>query len=208
VTAWIDPLGRRTELTYDALDRLVSETLPDPDGGGGQTSPVRMFAHDAVGNVVSVTNALSRVTLYEYDAFNRVVEITAPDPDGGGGLTSPVTEYTFDAAGQLTAITDPLGRVTAINRAGNRPCQSKRSQVERQRLLTQAFQAVTIQQAAHCLRPPAATCPGRGRPSAAGPPPPGARQRPLKASGHAPSASRGRPRGCSPDRIRDRDRSG
>ena len=112
VTAIIDPLSRRTDFEYDALDRLISRTGHDPDGAGAQTRPVTTYEYDAVGNVVAITDPLGNTTEFEYDELDRVVSITYPDPDDAGAQTSPVVSYTYDDSGNLETETDPLGRVT------------------------------------------------------------------------------------------------
>lgn len=108
-----DELNRTTSLTYDNLDRLLSVTLPDPDGSGSLTSPVTTSTYDAVGNVLTVTNPASGVTSYSYDALDRLTQVTLPDPDGSGSLTAPVFTRTYVASGhQLASETNALGKTT------------------------------------------------------------------------------------------------
>ena len=52
VLTTVDPLGKTTTLAYDERNRLISKTLPDPDGGGALTAPVLEYEYDAVGTVV------------------------------------------------------------------------------------------------------------------------------------------------------------
>ncbi|HEY1098916.1 MAG TPA: hypothetical protein VGF99_08300, partial [Myxococcota bacterium] len=102
-----DPLDRTTTYSYDEIGRLVSETLPDPDGSGGpQTAPVWTYSYDAVGNLVGVTDALGRTTQYLYDELYR--QTAAIDALGG------VSAVEYDAASQATALIDRLGRRTAF----------------------------------------------------------------------------------------------
>jgi RHS repeat-associated protein len=108
----IDPLGAVTSYEYDDLGRLVTVTLPDPDGGGALAAPVTEYEYDKLGNLRFVTDPLGNVTEYVYDVRNRLVGIIEADPDGAGPLASPEWEYAYDDAGQLTSATDPLGRVT------------------------------------------------------------------------------------------------
>ena len=57
-----DPLGHVTATAYDALDRAISVTRPDPDGAGPKAAPVTRFTYDAVGNLASVEDPLTNVT--------------------------------------------------------------------------------------------------------------------------------------------------
>jgi RHS repeat-associated protein len=112
VTQLTDPRGNVTQFSYDPMNRVTQVTLPDPDGGGGLTSPLTRYGYDLDGNLVSVTDARNNVTLYQYDALNRLVQVTLPDPDGSGALVAPVIRYGYDFVGNVTAVTDPLNRVT------------------------------------------------------------------------------------------------
>ncbi len=112
LTAEIDELGRRTEYTYDQLDRLIQVTQPDPDGTGPQASPVYTFTFDANSYLTSQTDPLGNVTSYQNDALGRPIVITTPDHDGDGQLTT--ASQTFDAVGNLLTSTNPLGHTTTM----------------------------------------------------------------------------------------------
>ncbi|MGE4003005.1 MAG: RHS repeat-associated core domain-containing protein, partial [Planctomycetaceae bacterium] len=79
---------------------------------GPLTSPVTVFTYDAVGNLVTVTDARGNITTSVYDPQDRLVESIGPDPDAAGPLPAPVTRYTYDLAGNLEAMTDPNGNTT------------------------------------------------------------------------------------------------
>ncbi|MGD9854405.1 MAG: putative Ig domain-containing protein, partial [Planctomycetaceae bacterium] len=112
-TAMVDGEGNRTEYQYDALNRLTRTIEQDPDGAAGPlTSPVTVFTYDAVGNLVTVTDARGNITTSVYDPQDRLVESIGPDPDAAGPLPAPVTRYTYDLAGNLEAMTDPNGNTT------------------------------------------------------------------------------------------------
>ncbi len=102
-TSETDPLGRVTSYTYDDEQRVLTVTLPDPDGAGSLTSPVLSTAYNGVGWVTSQTDARGGVTSTTYDNFGRVLTVTQPDPDGAGSLTAPVTtnEYNAQGSGRL-----------------------------------------------------------------------------------------------------------
>jgi RHS repeat-associated protein len=125
-----DPLGQVTTYSYDAVGNLLTETGPDPDGGGPLAAPVTSFsydrrdrqlrrtdplghtvsyAYDLAGNRTQETDPLLRTTTSGYDAQDRVVQVTQPDPDGAGPRTSPVTASSHDLAGRLASVTDPVG---------------------------------------------------------------------------------------------------
>src|SRR5207248_4944245 len=105
--------GRVTQYSYDALNRLLETTAPDPDSLGPETSPVTLYGYDAVGNLRTLTDASGRVTRYGYDVLDRRIEVI----DARGGRST----IQYDAVGNVTAVTDALGRVTryendALNR--------------------------------------------------------------------------------------------
>ena len=113
VTAIVDPLDRRTEMTYDALDRLVTITGEDPDGPSNPlAAPVTSFVYDSLGRLISTTDPLEHVTTYEIHDDLRTQKFTLPDPDGAGPLSAPYTTIDLDLAEGLTTLTDPLGRIT------------------------------------------------------------------------------------------------
>ena len=113
-----DPLSHTTSYTFDDVGRVLTQTDPDPDAGGGLTSPVTTYAYNALGNVTSVTDPRSKVTTYAYDNLQRLTSITEPDPDGGGGLSSPVTTYVYNSQTLLDKITDPLSHDTTFGYDG------------------------------------------------------------------------------------------
>jgi RHS repeat-associated protein len=117
VVAVVDSLGRRTTLEYDAVSRLIRRR--DPAGGVvsiaydaldrviqlADASGVVTQAHDANGNVVSVTDPLGRATRYEYDAMDRRVAKT----DSLGATE----RYEYDGLGNLTRFVDRTGQASS-----------------------------------------------------------------------------------------------
>lgn len=77
VTSWV----------YDDAGRLASETKPDPDGGGSQTSPLTTYTYDPNGNQLTLTDpngnatgtAGDGVTTFGYDRANRQTSIDYAD---------------------------------------------------------------------------------------------------------------------------------
>ncbi|MGH3109712.1 MAG: DUF6531 domain-containing protein, partial [Gaiellaceae bacterium] len=110
-----DALGRTTSYTYDDANRLLTETAPDPDGGGPLAAPVTTFSYDDVGNKLTETDPRGHTTTFAYDDANRLVSMTAPDPDGAGPLTAPVTTHAYDPNGNLASTVEPRGNVSGAN---------------------------------------------------------------------------------------------
>ena len=106
-----DANGHATSYGYDDAGRVVTETAPDPDGGGPLAAPVTTYAYDGVGNKVAQTDPRGSTTSFAYDAANRLVSETGPDPDGSGPLAAPVTTHAYDANGNLTSTVEPRGNM-------------------------------------------------------------------------------------------------
>lgn len=107
--------GQVTSWTYDAANRVTSQT--DPDGA------VTAYAYDGKGNLTKSSSPARGTTLYTYDGLGRLTSET--DADGvrveygwNGALIASVatasgtTRYSYDAMGRPTAVTDPAGHTT------------------------------------------------------------------------------------------------
>jgi RHS repeat-associated protein len=81
------PLTGITTYTYDAVNRLISETLPNP------APNTRTYTYDAVGNLISRTDPIGQTTNYTYDALDRLTRRSYP--------ISPPDHFSFDAGGRL-----------------------------------------------------------------------------------------------------------
>ncbi|WP_157754320.1 putative Ig domain-containing protein [Lysobacter capsici] len=101
LSATVDASGRRVELRYDAVARLL-QRIEDPAGLALTTH----YAYDGQGRQLSVTDASGRVSSQRYDRNGRLLELTL-DP-GSLGLR---TSYAYDAQGRQITVTDPDGRV-------------------------------------------------------------------------------------------------
>ncbi len=107
VASFTNELGHVTSYVYDPLGRMLTMTLPDPDGAGSQTSPVYTWAYGSNLQASSHTDPLNNVTSYTWDVTGRMTKVTLPDPDGAGSLTAPEYVYTYNFLGQVTAEVRP-----------------------------------------------------------------------------------------------------
>jgi RHS repeat-associated protein len=93
-TQVLEHTGRRVSWQYDALYRLLSETIEDP----GEPPATEGFAYDAVGNRVLHATA-GGVFTPSYDANDRL-------------LSDGTATYTWDANGNLASRSDASGTTT------------------------------------------------------------------------------------------------
>ena len=125
-TQTIDPLGNNTVMeydsagnmigmtdaelrvsrtTYDAMNRrvkVIDATNSNPDPACGSAG-VTCFAHDGVGNLISITDANGNVTTFDYDVQNRLIAQTDP--------LLNVETRSYDDQGNLRFITDREGQI-------------------------------------------------------------------------------------------------
>ncbi len=131
LTSTTDALGQTATYTYDAMNRVLSMTLPDPDGAGSAHAPVTNFSYDALGNRTLVertfvgSQGTVRQTGFVYDALNRVTSTFVPGPsetdedrigrvtlDGGETWIGLESNTAFDSLGNVASPTDLAGRTT------------------------------------------------------------------------------------------------
>ncbi|MCW8831202.1 MAG: RHS repeat protein, partial [Gammaproteobacteria bacterium] len=109
-----------TTRTYDANDRLLSETNINGDSIN--------YQYDEMGNVTKVTNRNGYTLNNEYDAKNRLTRVSDENGhsvqtkyDLGGRVTETInanghsTKFEYDALGRLTKTTSPENRVSTID---------------------------------------------------------------------------------------------
>lgn len=100
-----DPLGRKTEYTYNADGQTTQVTAL---AGAGKARTVSM-AYNADGDLASITDPLNRVTKLGYQ--NRCLS----------SVTDPLNRtaiYRCNAAGQMVSATDPLQRTLQLHYDG------------------------------------------------------------------------------------------
>ena len=124
ITNKIDGRGISIRSTYDALDRLTAVFT----NGTANTQRISAFTYDAVGNMLTASNATAQLT-FNYDVMNRVTNavtkvaaaslppsITTRWQRDLGGLVTNLTYatgksvvYVHDEDGLLSSVTDWLG---------------------------------------------------------------------------------------------------
>jgi YD repeat-containing protein len=102
LTSVTDPLNRAITLTRDTHGNLTETS--DPRNPLWKT----IRAYDALGRVITVTDARGGITRYTYDAAGNVLTTTQELP----GLPSIVNTHTYDANGNLATHLDPRGTLT------------------------------------------------------------------------------------------------
>ena len=134
--------GATTEVAYAGADRDPSRVV-DAEGGSaeldwedglltrvvGPSGVTVLREHDAVGNLVALTDGEGRTSRFEHDGAGRLVAATTPlghrttyTYDDGGRLASRTAPdgatwtYEHTAAGRLVVVVDPTGGRTTIER--------------------------------------------------------------------------------------------
>lgn len=97
LTAIIDRNGNATQLSYDALNRLV--TVADPGGRHLYFG----YASDTSYLVTSVSTDVGISLSYSYDSQGRLVQVTEPD--------QTTLSYQYDPGSRITAVIDSNGKV-------------------------------------------------------------------------------------------------
>ena len=99
-------LDNETQYVYDARNRQISVTQAYGTSDAATTS----YTYDAVGNVLTQTDALGNETQYVYDNLNRQIEVITR---ATARPTRRRRSTRYDAAGNMLTETDPLGNVTS-----------------------------------------------------------------------------------------------
>ncbi len=92
-----DTMGNATHLTYDASGCWLRQQED-------ARHHVTYYDYDDVGNLISITNALSQTTYYAYNAYGQLLSTTT--------AAGETTTYAYNAWGQRTVMTDAAGLVT------------------------------------------------------------------------------------------------
>uniref|UniRef100_UPI0025EEFB84 DUF6531 domain-containing protein n=1 Tax=Selenomonas sp. TaxID=2053611 RepID=UPI0025EEFB84 len=127
------PDDSRIQREYDAVDRLVAETVID--SATGQQNTTR-FAYDKAGNLLTITDDCGREERFTYNLMNQQTQATTSEGrtqklvyDKEGNITERQLpqemsyRYQYDSAGRLTAVIGTDGKLletVAYDRAGRR----------------------------------------------------------------------------------------
>ena len=99
VLSTTDPDGNETVWTYDALNRVSTET----ECAGTSSQATASYVYDLDGNVVQSTDYDGRVIQYVYDNMGR----ERHENWMSGTTTVDSMTFTYDADGRLTGASDP-----------------------------------------------------------------------------------------------------
>ena len=98
-----DPLGRRTDYTYDANGNRLTKTSI----AGTSNALTETWTYTPTFNqVATAKNGLNHTTTFTYDTLGRLTE--AKDP------LNNKTTFTYNSAGQLLTIKDPRNKITTL----------------------------------------------------------------------------------------------
>src|SRR5882672_1700855 len=97
LTSIIDHNGNTTQLTYDALNRLVAVTDP-----GGRHLYFG-YANNSSSLVTSVTSDVGLSLSYSYDSTGRLIQVTKPD--------QTTLSYVYNSNSMITAVKDSDGKI-------------------------------------------------------------------------------------------------
>ena len=106
LSAEIDPLGKRTDYTYNSVGRLIKVKNP-PDITNGTRAETN-FTYDTAGNAKTITNAQGHVTEHFYDLMGRKIRTQFAD----GTSEKFIYGTTGDSAGLIVKSVDRMGVVT------------------------------------------------------------------------------------------------
>ena len=91
----VDPCGKRTNFTYDALGRVTS--TKNPDGG------IFRREYDVFGNIIKEIDELGYETIKTYNVFNQILSVKNPD----GSSES----FSYDGLGRVVKHIDKNGAI-------------------------------------------------------------------------------------------------
>lgn len=103
----IDPIGRRTEMTYDERGLMLSQT----EAAGSPEAAMWRFVYDVNGNRTSLTDPVGHRIDYAYDSWDRLREMTLPGSPVAERTRIAFTVNRFDRAERI--------RVTGLQSPGS-----------------------------------------------------------------------------------------
>ena len=113
VIATTDQAGRITKTLYDAANRVTEVILPDNTPNNDSDNPRTINGYDAVGRLVTVTDANGNTTSFEYDSVGRRTKTTDAQDNS--------TNFVYDNLGRRIQSIDAQGRIIKFeyNQLGN-----------------------------------------------------------------------------------------
>ncbi|TGN66335.1 hypothetical protein EXE59_22035 [Nocardioides eburneiflavus] len=112
-----DPTGAITQTTYTAMDAPATITLPGNGAAGTRKTEMsyddldRVLTETTPLGVASTTIAEDHQTIYTYDHLGQVLTVTTPHLDAGQ-WKRPTTRYTYDRVSNLVKVEDPRKSAT------------------------------------------------------------------------------------------------
>lgn len=103
LTQITDPLGRKTDLYYDSINRL---NQLNPPAATGTTRYPTYYSYDGLNQVTSVKDPRSLVTTYTKDGLGKKSSQSSPD--------TGIVTLTHDAAGNVLTSKDSRGKTTSL----------------------------------------------------------------------------------------------
>ena len=120
LTQVTDPIGNRTEMTYDGAGNMLSRTAPAP------LLYKQKWTYNTFNEALTYQDGQGQTTNYGYDSDGRLTSAQDPDqhqavfsyyPDGQLKTAQDpdlrLTRYTYTAHDDLETVTDPLGNITS-----------------------------------------------------------------------------------------------
>ncbi|MFM7564691.1 MAG: hypothetical protein ACKO81_16885, partial [Planctomycetota bacterium] len=105
----------RTDLSVDAMGRVLSATAPAPQAGGARQTA--SWTYDLSGRPLSETttdtNGAARAIKFAYNGNGELIRIDSPDPDWSGPLEPSAELFTRDSNGLITEIRKLNGGIPA-----------------------------------------------------------------------------------------------
>ncbi len=112
---------RKTFLTYDRLNQVLSVETPDPITGtttvageqrGAHNGFLSTFIYDNLGNLISQFDALGHQTKLQYDDLNRLIQSVSPSV--GGQSFIETLSYAGNEQGWKSTVVDAEGRSSSV----------------------------------------------------------------------------------------------
>jgi len=106
VTRVRDENGNRTDMTYDYLGNMLTQTqYLQGNGNAPATLVTTSYEYDIMNNLISMTDAEGNTSRFVYDGLGRMIEEIYPD--------GKKNRYSYDVMDNVTQTIDPNGNVVS-----------------------------------------------------------------------------------------------